>query len=281
MLRLATTCLATILATSVGSAAQTPIERGSYLVNSIMACGNCHTPKGPGGAPINEKHFSGGSQMFNQPAFVVKGSNITPDRETGIGTWSDADIKRALTEGVRPNGVLLAPVMPYGFFKMLTPRDLDAVVAYLRSVAPVRNDVTPPVYKTAFTAERYPVALRMTEGALQEPVKRGYYLATIGHCMACHTGRPGGVRDYKNALGKGGEEFRGPGGASVAANITAHPTSGIGPWSDADIKRAITQGISRDGHALKPPMPYAWFARLTDEDLNALVSWLRTLPPIE
>ena len=125
--------------------AETLLERGSYLVNAVMACDNCHTPQGPNGL-IMDKRFSGGSQTWDEPTYRVKGANITPDRQTGIGTWSDTDIKRALTEGVRPNGTALAPIMPFTFYKILTPRDLDAVVAYLRSVAPVSNEVPAPVY---------------------------------------------------------------------------------------------------------------------------------------
>ena len=84
--------------------AQTPVERGAYLVNAVMGCDGCHTPRGPGGFDMS-KRFSGGSQVFDEPQFTVKGSNITPDRETGIGAWSDADIRKMMTEGVRPNGV--------------------------------------------------------------------------------------------------------------------------------------------------------------------------------
>ncbi len=78
--------------------------------------------------------------MLDEPQFTVKGSNITPDRETGIGAWSDADIRQMMTEGVRPNGVPVAQ-MPYPFYKIMTPGDLDAVVAYIKTVAPVRNEV--------------------------------------------------------------------------------------------------------------------------------------------
>ena len=83
--------------------AETPVERGSYLVNTILACGNCHTPKTPEGDPIAEKELSGGGISFTTPAFNAVAANITPDKETGIGLWSDEDIKRALTEGQRPS----------------------------------------------------------------------------------------------------------------------------------------------------------------------------------
>lgn len=262
--------------------AQTAVERGSYLVNSILTCGNCHTPKGPDGAPVADRQNSGGSIEWNTPAFHVRGTNITPDRETGIGGWSDQEIKRAIQDGVRPNGVELAPIMPSGFYKIFTPGDLDAVVAYLRSAKPIRNEVEPPVYKAPFSHPAVPGAnAPMREADLKDPVKRGFYLVTIGHCMECHTPMVKGARDFANGFGRGGYEFKGPWGVSVSSNITSHREKGIGAWTDADIKRAITSGVSRDGRRLKPPMGYEWYARMTDGDLNAMVAYLRTVPPKE
>lgn len=273
--------LVALTMTTITASAQSLVERGDYLVNGILTCGNCHTPRGPGGVFDAARRLSGGPQVFDEPAFTVKGSNITPDKETGIGAWSEADIKRALQHGVRPNGVPLAPIMPSAFYKVFTPRDLDAVVAYLRSVPPVKNAVQPPVYKTAFAAVPPPGADRaMSEADLADPVKRGFYLVTIGHCLECHTPLAGGHHDFAR-LGRGGQTFRGPWGETVARNITSHKDKGLGAWSDDDIKRAITQGISRDGSRLKPPMAYPLYARLTADDLSAIVAYLRTVPPQE
>src|SRR5262245_5585119 len=272
-----------LLITVVGVAhAETSLERGSYLVNAVMACDGCHTPRGPSGF-IMDKRFSGGSGIWDTPAYTVRGTNITPDRETGIGAWSEIDIKRSLTDGVRPNRAPLSPQMPFAFYKILTPRDLDAVVAYVRSLAPVRNEVPPPVYKTAMHVELVPGAVKpFTEEALNDPVKRGFYLGTIAHCMECHARRPDGVSDYKNALGRGGYLFKGPWGAAVTSNITSHPTRGIGAWTDVEIKRALTHGVSRDGRAFQQPMArQGYFSRMTGTDLDAVVAWLRTLPPLE
>lgn len=258
------------------------VERGSYLVNAVMACDGCHTPRGPGGF-VMEKRFSGGSQTWDEKAYTVKGSNITPDRETGIGAWSEADLKRSLVEGVRPSGVALAPQMPFAFYRVLTPRDLDAVAAYVRSVAPVKNAVQPPVYKAAMHAQTIPGAEKpFDEAAMSDPVRRGFYLATIAHCMECHSRRPDGTQDFKNGYGKGGNVMKGPFGAVTVSNITSHPKSGIGAWTDAEIKRALTQGLGRDGRQFKLPMArQAYFSKMTESDLNALVAWLRTVPPLE
>src|SRR6204780_4541579 len=89
--------------------ADTPVERGSYLVNTIMTCGNCHSPKGPPDV-VAGKDFSGGLR-FNEPPFDVTAPNITPDKETGIGKWSDDDLKKALLDGVTPHGTPLAGVI--------------------------------------------------------------------------------------------------------------------------------------------------------------------------
>ena len=99
----------------------------------------------------------------------------------------DADLKRALTEGVRPSGVPLAPQMPFPFYRILTSRDADALVAYIRTAAPVKNEVVPPVYKAAMHPATIPGAEQpIGEEALKDPVKRGFYLATLAHCMECH-----------------------------------------------------------------------------------------------
>lgn len=271
------------------------VERGRYLVNTILACGNCHTPKAADGQPIAGKELSGGGLSFNAPFFVGSASNITPDKETGIGSWSDDELKRAITQGARPDhgrlaGVPLAPMMWVAFYKAMTPGDLDAVVAYMRSVPAVRNTVAQPEYKLQIPRQPYPDAEKgFTEADLQNPVRRGAYLVTIGHCMECHTPAREGKTLYEQAMGKGGKPY-GPGlvrgysagwSGSVSRNITSHPEAGIGRWTDAEIKRAITQGISREGRELKPPMGYSWYAGLKAADLDAIVAWLRTLPPIE
>ncbi len=208
MASLALVAAGTLAISFSAARAETPLERGSYLVNAVMACDGCHTPR-QGPAFVMERRFSGGSQTWDTPAYTVKGSNITPDRDTGLGAWSEADLKRALIDGVRPSGVPIAPQMPFAFYKILTSRDLDAVAAYIRSVQPVRNEVQAPSYKAAMKFELIPGAEKpIAEDDLRDPVKRGFYLATIAHCMECHARRPDGVRDYKAWWGKGGFEFR-------------------------------------------------------------------------
>jgi len=90
-----------------------------------------------------------------------------------------------------------------------------------------------------------------------------------------------GRHDWAADLARGGFEFPGPWGVSVSRNITSSKTKGIGAWSDAEVKRAMTQGIDKDGNKLKPPMGYPYYAHMTDADLDTVIAWLRTLPPKE
>lgn len=284
--------LATLGMPAHPAGSQSLVEHGRYLVNSIMACGNCHTPKSPAGVPIDDKDLAGAGTSFTTPGFNATSSNITPDRQTGIGSWTDAEIKRSLTEGIRPNhgrlaNVPLAGIMAVSFFKALLPRDLDAVVAYLRTVKPVRYDTPLPLYKKPVHHDPYPEAEKgFTEAMMADPVKRGAYLVTIGHCMECHSPFEKGRFDYSR-LGKGGRKFA-PSlvtgfpttwKGSIARNITSHRTAGIGAWTDAEIKRAITKGISRDGRKLQAPMGFEYYSRMTEADLDAIVAYLRTVPP--
>ena len=256
------------------------VKRGDYLVNTILTCGNCHSPKGPKG-DIPGKHFSGGLS-WDEPPFKVTAPNITQDKETGIGTWSDADIKKLLRKGVRPDGTPVAVIMPTGFYEIVTDRDMDAIVAYLRTLKPIKNKVPAPVYRFPVPRQIFPGGEKpYTEAMLKDPVKNGFYLATIGHCMECHTPLVKGQHDWAKDLGRGGFEFPGPWGVSVSRNITSSKSKGIGGWTDAQIKRAITTGVDKDGHHLKPPMGFGYYAQMTDRDIADIIAYLRTVPAKE
>lgn len=275
MIRFVTICFALSAALAGTASAQSdPVKRGDYLVNTIMTCGNCHTPKGPAG-DIMDKAFSGGLS-WDEPPFKVTAPNITQDKATGIGSWTDAQIKTLLRTGKRPNGVQIAEVMPTAFYGIITDNDMNAIVAYLRTLKPIANTVPDPIYKMQIPHHAYPGAEKpYTEAMLSDPVKKGFYLATIGHCMECHTPMGPRGREFADKLGTGGFEFPGPWGVSVSRNITP---KGLGAWSDAEIKRAVTTGVSKDGSHLKPPMGFPYYAHMTDADLNAVVAYLRTVP---
>jgi len=281
MLRFNTALVIVFAATfGVANAQSDLVKRGDYLVNGILTCGNCHTPKGPTG-DIMDKAFSGGLS-WDEPPFKVTAPNITQDNETGIGNYTDAELKQVLRKGIKRNGVPVAMIMPSGFYEIMTDRDLDAVIAYLRTIKPIKNTVPDPIYKTA---QGHPIPpggeKPFTEGMLSDKVKKGFYLATIAHCMECHTPMGPRGRDFASKLGTGGFEFPGPWGVSVSRNITSSKEKGIGGWTDEEIKRAITQGISRDGSKLKPPMGYHYYSTVSTDDLDAIVAYLRTVPAKE
>ena len=164
----------------------------------------------------------------------------------------------------------------------MTGADLDAVIAYLRTIKPIRNTVPDPVYKMA---QGHPIPpggeKPFTEAMMSDAVKKGFYLATIAHCMECHTPMGPHGREFTTKLGTGGFEFTGPWGVSVSRNITSSKDKGIGGWTDDEIKRAITQGISRDGSRLQPPMGFHYYSTVSAGDLDPLVAYLRTVPAKE
>ena len=281
MVRFVTTILAALAATLGAANAQSDlVKRGDYLVNGLLTCGNCHTPKGPPAA-IAGKDFSGGLS-WDEPPFKVTAPNITPDKETGIGNYTDAQLKTLMRKGIKANGIPIAMIMPSGFYEIMTDRDLNAVVAYLRTLKPVANKVADPIYKMP---QGHPIPpggeKPYTEAMLSDKVKKGQYLATIAHCMECHTPMGPRGRDFAGKLGAGGFEFPGPWGVSVSKNITSSKTKGIGEWTDADIKVAITQGVDRQGNKLKPPMGFQYYSTMTADDLDAIVAYLRTVPAKE
>ena len=165
--------LAAVTATACPAAAQSPVERGNYLMNTIMTCANCHSPKGPPAA-VAGKDYSGGL-TWDEPPFKVTAPNITQDKETGIGGWTDAQIKTMITTGKNPNGVQEAEIMPTAFYPILTAGDLNAIVAYLRTIPPVKNKVPDPVYKIALPHHVFPGAEKSySQADLNDKLKRGF-----------------------------------------------------------------------------------------------------------
>ncbi|GGC45039.1 cytochrome c [Siccirubricoccus deserti] len=270
-----------LLLASLPALAETRLERGRYLVETIAACGNCHTPQGPNG-PLPGKALAGNQVIEDNPAFRAVASNITPDRRTGIGAWTDAQIARAIREGIRPDGSVIGPPMPIAWYRDLADEDVAAMVAYLRSIPAVANVSEKSTYRMPLPPNYGPPVGRVVAPPRSDMVRYGAYLAgPVGHCMECHTpfGAPG-QRDLER-LGVGGQPFEGPWGVSVAANITPGRATGLGGWSDAEIERAIRRGVSQDGRQLFPPMPFGHYARISTPDMAALIAYLRSLPPVE
>jgi mono/diheme cytochrome c family protein len=253
------------------------LERGRYLVRTAAACGVCHNTRGPDGVV----ELAGGRVMV-QPDFRAVAPNITQDLETGIGRWTDGQIAKAVREGQRPDGSLIGPPMPIELYRGLSDNDLSAIVAYLRSVPPVRHVIAErSTYPSPVTSYGPPVT--QVPDPPDNPVARGAYLAgPVAHCMDCHTPLlPNERRHDTSHMGAGGLAIEGPWGVVVAANITPDRQYGIGGWTDEQIIRAMTQGVSADGRKLAPPMSARapiW-AQLTVQDQQDLVAYLRALPP--
>lgn len=254
------------------------LDRGKYLAEGIVACGNCHVARGDKGQPLADKGLSGG-MLFDTPGFKAYAANITPDPETGIGKWTDAQLAKAIREGVRPDGSLIGPPMPIEFYRHMSDEDLRAIVAYLRAQPPVRNEVPKSVYNIPLPPNYGPPVGQVKAPPRANKVKYGEYLAEIGHCMECHTPRNGKGMLQMSRKGAGGQVFPGPWGKSVSRNITPHET-GLKNWTDAEIARAIRTGVRKDGQPLKPPMAFDFYKNINDADMAALIAYLRTLKPV-
>jgi mono/diheme cytochrome c family protein len=278
-----------MLAASLNSAAAAEDlrARGAYLVTTIGSCGNCHTPRSPSGQPLAGMALAGGFSFdTHEPGIgVVTPPNITPDKETGIGNWSAAQIVDALRNGKRPDGTLIGPPMPIPMYRELSDRDAAAVAAYLLSLKPIRHAVPERnQYKIDLPADYGPPVTHVAEPKRDDKVAYGGYLATFGHCVLCHT--PPGKEapfDMSRAFAGGRDlpNFPNTSAVVVSRNITPDPDHGIGKWSDAQIKRAIVAGIRPDGTKLVRVMPFDWYAKMTPADLDDIVAYLRSLQPMK
>ncbi|HWK44529.1 MAG TPA: cytochrome c [Stellaceae bacterium] len=275
-----TLALVAALASQGGEAsAETPVERGAYLVNGIAACGNCHAPRGPDDV-LPGPDLSGGPAI-ESPVFSAYPTNITPALKTGLGGWTDEAIVAAIREGRRPDGRVLRPPMPVAFYRSLSDTDAGAIAAYLRSVPAVENQVPDSRYKIPAPTGYGPPLGAVPDVAVGDKLAYGSYLAQLGHCLECHTPvGAGGQRDYAHRSGAGGMELAGVWGRIASSNITPDRATGIGAWSDREIKVALSTGIRPDGAQLAAPMPWYYFKTMKDADLDALVVWMRSLQPV-
>lgn len=263
---------------TAGAQAETPLERGTYLMQAVVACGNCHTQQTPDG-PLPGMELAGGMVIEIPDAFVARVPNITPDEETGIGSWSDAEIIRAIREGIRPDGRLIGPPMPIELYRSLSDEDVEALVAYLRSVPAVKNTVAKSEYFVPLPPNYGPPVDTVASVDPSDQLAYGAYLAgPAAHCIECHSPiGPNGAPDWEHQTGAGGFVIPGPWGESVSANIT--PTN-LGDWTDEEIKTVVRSGVRPDGSRLLPPMGVYYYANMTESDLDAIVAYLRSLPPL-
>jgi mono/diheme cytochrome c family protein len=265
---------------------QAMVARGAYLVNGPAACGNCHTRKNPDLSPQSDIFLAGG-ERFDTPVFTAYSRNLTPDKDSGIGTWTDEQIIRAMREGVTKEGEVLGPPMPVPTYHNMSDDDAKAIVAYLRTINPVHNEVPESKYKIPLQPQ-VPAKGEPAPPRSDKIAYGGYLVNAIAHCFECHsTPDEHGEPDVAGHRGAGGfplpiwpEAGTKPGSVIFSLNITPDQETGIGTWSDDQIKRAITEGIDKDGKQLFPLMPFGSFKKMTPEDLDAIVAYLHTIKPI-
>ena len=263
---------------AVAEADKALLERGAFIAN-VSGCALCHTAFGPNG-PDLAKMWAGGLEIPEEVG-TWRSPNITQDKKTGIGGWTDAEILAAVREGKRPDGSRLYPIMPWPFYHAMSDADGQALVAYLRTVAPIENAVAGNTDLKMPKMELPPPAGKAPEDT---PLARGAYYASLMHCAACHTPMTEKGPDMSRAFA-GGMKWELPmfgDGTLYASNITPHET-GIGAWSDEELTRAIRELKKKDGSPIFGPMAMyqpAW-SQLSDDTVKDLIAYLRSLPPID
>lgn len=270
---------APIAAPAIATAAHSATwQRGRYLAR-LGDCEACHTRTG--GQP-----FAGG-RAIPTPYGTAYTTNITPDRATGIGNWSEQDFYRAMHDGIRRDGAYLYPVFPFPSFTRMTRADVDAIFAYLQTVPAVHSSNVSNAFRWPYSARgmmKVWRALYFTPGTFKPDSKRsptwnrGAYLVTgVAHCGACHSPR--------NRLGALVSSQALAGGTVPidnwhAPNITPNTTFGIGKWSAADIRDFLATGHSPKGDAIGPMRGVieSSLQHLTPADINAIVTYVQSVP---
>ena len=260
-------------------AAETLLERGAYLVEGIAACGTCHARPGQESA-ATPGDLAGGIR-FRLRGYTAYAPNITPDPETGIGRWNNTDIIRALRQGRRPNGTRIGG-MPFELYRNLSDRDALAIATYLQSLKPVKNRV-PRLGGGKIRPRNEFVPHKVAEIPRSDRVRYGAYLAgPVGRCIECHTpSKDGGGPDYTTMLGAGGTVFSGPWGEAIAGNLTPDPDTGLGELTDDQIRKMIVDGFRPNRTTVGRPMAHTYYEKISEDDLAAIVAYLRTLTPIK
>ncbi len=283
MSRLAVFISGLLLASSALAQEDPILARGQYLATAGN-CISCHTR--PGGIP-----FTGGL-AFDTPFGKLYSTNITPDDDTGIGKWTADDLRRALHEGIAPDGRNLFPAFPYTAFAKVTDEDVDAIYAYLRSLKAERY--TPPSNSLAFSL-RWPMKLwnklffkpaPFAEDTTQSAEwNRGAYLVEgLGHCSACHSPRNAEMAEITARAYAGGAllDKAGDGGPIrrwSAVNLTS-AKEGLGSWPLEDLAKYLKTGFSSHAGSFGPMNEVIAnsLKQLTREDTHAMAVYLKSLP---
>lgn len=272
------------------------LARGKYLVHHVTMCVDCHSDHANRyGMPIKTDRLGAHGIVWDKKVGfpgTLAASNITPDPETGIGNWTDGEILRAMREGIDRNGNALFAIMPYLHFRHLSDDDAKAIVAYIRTLPPIKwqkpaRTLDPPMN---FIVKLMPKPL---DGAVPPPnasdrLAYGKYLANVGLCVECHTpkddkGQPIPGRDLA-----GGWEMKTPNFRVVTANLTPHPDTWMGKATKEEFIGRFRSfaNFTAENAPQAPPgrntiMPWISYSGMTDEDLGAIYDYLKSAPPIE
>jgi mono/diheme cytochrome c family protein len=261
------------------------LQRGEYLVENVALCYGCHTRFDAKGKekPVFTAPKGSGQVMVNQANFRVVAPNITPDRNSGIGRWTDDEVGRAIREGISRDGRALFPMMPYANFRNLSDEDIASIVVYLRAQKPAASDIgrtsLPFPVSRLINAAPQPVNGPVAAPNPADPVAYGKYLVTtVADCNGCHTPRDKHGNAIPNMDFGGGNIFDESGVSVVSANITPDP-SGIGYYDEATFVQTMRTGRVH-ARPLNVMMPWWAFKNMTDSDLKAMYAYLRTLKPV-
>lgn len=282
--------------TSKQDSMQKVLARGEYLVVHVAACLHCHSRRDfskYAGPTIPGTEGEGGERFDNTIAADIPGiiyaRNITPDSATGIGTWTDAEILRAITQGIRKNGDTLFPLMPYASFNRMAKNDLLSIIAYIRTLKPIKNQV-PERHLMIPISLAYPAAAlrKSVDENIAPPqsdsIKYGGYLVEMAGCSGCHTPYIRGEEDLSRMMG-GGNLFNLGSFKVTSANLTPDSATGIGARGEMAFLEKFYVCRQETGYNFNPGklntvMPVVSFAGMTDGDLKAIYVYLRSLKPV-
>ena len=267
-----------VASSSIGSTSDL-IERGEYVTRNISVCGSCHTqdrkPDGP---------LTGGFAFKDWRLGTIRSANLTPDSATGLGTWSESEIVRAIRNGQRKDGQLLAPVMRYEWFHEMSDRDAFAVAHYLKTLPAVSHRVAQNpnlVFRIARSSFLGPIKGNPPPSPPRGPTAEyGMYLSHIGLCVDCHTPTSGLQSKLDRSKLFAGNAHPTKDFTANPSNITPDSATGIGKWTEEDFLRTIHTGEDPQRHVLNDFMPWRQFRRMNDDDLRAIYLYLRTVHPV-